>query len=97
MLSASAMLWLRLPAVVPCDRDGRASCGVEEEPRNLRKGDNMMTEFKWPGWPELPFLLLFVGIVVLVAFVLLKAPGSGEDSKTVAEPHSAAPEGSRRR
>ena len=57
----------------------------------------MMTEFKWPGWPELPFLLLFVGIVVLVALVLLKAPWSGEDSKTVGEPHSAAPEGSRRR
>lgn len=33
----------------------------------------MMTELKWPGWPELPFLLLFVLIVVLVSVLLLVA------------------------
>ncbi len=54
----------------------------------------MMPEMKWPGWPELPFLLLFAGIAVLVVFLLLEAPGSGDDGETVAGTGSAITEGS---
>lgn len=46
----------------------------------------MMTEMKWPGWPELPFLLVLAGILVLVAFLFLEAPGSRGDGESQAEP-----------
>ena len=39
----------------------------------------MMTELKWPGWPELPILLLFVLIVTLVFFLLVV---TAEDERT---------------
>ena len=52
-----------------------------------------MPEMKWPGWPELPFLLLFVGIAVLVAFLLLEAPGTGEDGEPQAESRASHAEG----
>lgn len=53
----------------------------------------MMTEMKWPGWPELPFLLLFVGIAVLVAFLFLGAPGSRGDGEPQAESRASHAEG----
>ena len=57
----------------------------------------MMTETKWPGWPVLPSLLLFAGLVLLVAFILLEVSGSGDDGETVAGTGSATTEGSRSR
>lgn len=56
-----------------------------------------MPEMKWPGWPELPFLLLFVGVVVLVAFVLLEAQDSGAEDDSLVEQSAIAPEGSESR
>ena len=48
-----------------------------------------MKERGWPGWPELPLLLGFVGIVVLVSHGLLEARGSPLDAEFRAEPPSA--------
>ncbi len=53
----------------------------------------MTTEMKWPGWPELPFLLLFFGVVLLVALVLLEGPGSGTDGESRVGRPTPAPEG----
>ena len=57
----------------------------------------MMTEMKWPGWPELPFLLLFAGIAVLVTFLFLEAPGSGADGESGVVPPEIVPEKSESR
>ena len=57
----------------------------------------MKTESKWPGWPELPFLLLFVGVALLVALALLEAPGSRVDGESRVEPPATAPDGSEAR
>ena len=57
----------------------------------------MMTEMKWPGWPELPLLLLFAGVVVLVAFILLEVPGSDADGESGGVPLESVPEGSEAR
>ena len=54
----------------------------------------MMTEMKWPGWPELPFLLLFVGVVLLVAFILLEASGFRAGDESGVEPPATSSEGS---
>ena len=54
----------------------------------------MVTESKWPGWPELPFLLLFVGVVLLVALALLEAPGPGADGESSVAPQETVPAGS---
>ena len=56
-----------------------------------------MPEMKWPGWPELPFLLLFVGIAVLVAFLFLEATGSGADGESGVVPPEIVPEKSESR
>ena len=53
----------------------------------------MTTEMKWPGWPELPFLLLFVGVVLLVGSVLLEASGSRADGESHGEPSSTPANG----
>lgn len=53
----------------------------------------MMTEMKWPGWPELPFLLVLAGILVLVAFLFLGAPGSLGDGEPQAESRASHAEG----
>ena len=54
-------------------------------------------EFKWPGWPELPFLLLFVFGAVLVSFLFLASAGdeephgrSGQDAEPRIEEREAA-------
>ena len=57
----------------------------------------MVTEMKWPGWPELPFLLLFVGVVLLVALALLEAPGPGADGESSGATQEIVPEGSKGR
>lgn len=54
----------------------------------------MMTEMKWPGWPELPFLLLFAGLVLLVAFILLEASGLRTGDESGVEPPATSSEGS---
>lgn len=54
----------------------------------------MMTELKWPGFLELPLLLLFMLVVTLVAFVLLEANGSRTVGDSCAEPSTTAPKGS---
>lgn len=56
-----------------------------------------MTEMKWPGWPELPFLLLFLGVVSLVALALPEEPGSRAVSESRVERTATAPEGSESR
>ena len=57
----------------------------------------MMTELKWPGFLELPLLLLFMLVVTLVAFVVLEANCSRTVGDSRAEPSTTAPKGSERR
>ena len=55
----------------------------------------LMTGRGWPGWPEHPFLLLFVIVVVLAAHELLDPRGSPMDAEfRAADQPDGAPEGS---
>lgn len=54
----------------------------------------MMTELKWPGFLELPLLLLFMLVVTLVAFVLLEASDSRAGDESGVEPPATSSEGS---
>ncbi|MYE03276.1 MAG: hypothetical protein F4Y03_18780 [Alphaproteobacteria bacterium] len=47
----------------------------------------MMTELKWPGWPELPCLMLFVFCAVLLSFLLL---ATADEAETHGRPDQGA-------